>query len=139
MLGGVEIPAEAGLVGHSDADVLIHALCDALLGAAALGDIGQHFPDDDSRHAGRSSREFLCQVHGLLQAAAWRIVNIDSTLLAQRPQLAPYLGAMRQNLADDLGLEKNVVSIKATTTEGLGFVGRGEGMAAQAIVLIEST
>ena len=139
VLGGVEIPAEAGLVGHSDADVLIHALCDALLGAAALGDIGQHFPDDDSRHAGRSSREFLCQVRGLLQAAAWRIVNIDTTLLAQRPQLAPYLGAMRQNLADDLGLEKNVVSIKATTTEGLGFVGRGEGMAAQAIVLIEST
>jgi len=139
VLGGVEIPAEAGLVGHSDADVLIHALCDALLGAAALGDIGQHFPDDDSRHADRPSREFLCQVRELLQSAAWRIVNIDSTLLAQRPKLAPYLGAMRQNLADDLGLKKNVVSIKATTTEGLGFVGRGEGMAAQAIVLIEST
>jgi 2-C-methyl-D-erythritol 2,4-cyclodiphosphate synthase len=137
VLGGVEIPYERGLAGHSDADVLIHALCDALLGAAALGDIGMHFPDSDPAYQGANSRVLLREVARKLAAAGWRIVNVDSTVIAQAPRLAPHIPAMIANLAADLGLAASAVSVKATTTERLGFTGRGEGIAAQAIALIE--
>lgn len=137
VLGGVSIPFEKGLLGHSDADVLAHAVTDALLGAAALGDIGQHFPDSDVRYAGADSLELLRRVCGMLADAGYGIVNIDSTILAQAPKLAPHIPAMRQNIAASCGLELKQVSVKATTEEGLGFTGAGQGMAAHAVVLLE--
>jgi 2-C-methyl-D-erythritol 4-phosphate cytidylyltransferase/2-C-methyl-D-erythritol 2,4-cyclodiphosphate synthase len=136
ILGGVEIPYERGLAGHSDADVLSHAVCDAVLGAAGLGDIGRHFPDTDPSNRDRSSLEFLREVKGKIEAAGWRIRNVDATLLAQQPRLAPHMPAMRKNIAESLGLDTEEVNIKATTTEGLNAEGRGEGMSAQAIALL---
>src|SRR5687767_13993257 len=138
IIGGVEIPHDKGLAGHSDADVLIHALCDALLGAAALGDIGAHFPDSDARYKGIDSRRLLREVAALLARNRYRLVNVDATVIAQAPRMAPHIAAMRANLASDLGIEVEAVSVKAKTTEKLGFVGRGEGIAAEAVVLIES-
>ncbi len=136
ILGGVEIPFEKGLDGHSDADALSHAICDALLGAAAMGDIGRHFPDNDPANRNRSSLEFLRGVRGRIGAAGWQIRNIDATLLAQRPKLAPFMDAMRQNIAEALGIAAECVSIKATTTEGLNAEGRVEGMSAHAVALL---
>ena len=136
ILGGVTIDYEKGLDGHSDADVLLHAISDALLGAAALGDIGQHFPDSDSNLAGVDSRILLRNIAGLLDKNFYKIVNIDATVVAQKPKLAPYILAMRENIAADLSLDIAQISIKATTTEQLGFEGRGEGIGSQAIVLI---
>jgi 2-C-methyl-D-erythritol 2,4-cyclodiphosphate synthase len=135
VLGGVTIPHDKGLQGHSDADVLLHALCDALLGAAALGDIGAHFPDTDGRYAGADSRALLREVRKKLKD--YNIVNVDATLIAQAPRMAPHVPQMIRNIASDLGIEPGAVNVKATTTEALGFVGRGEGIAAQAVVLIE--
>ena len=137
VLGGAEIPWELGLLGHSDADVLTHALMDALLGAAALGDIGQHFPDSDARWEGADSIAMLRQVLQLLRQKGYRFVNADCTVLAQRPKLAPYIPAMRETLARALQAEPDAVSVKATTEEGLGFTGEGLGIAAHAVVLIE--
>ena len=136
MIGGVEIPYERGLLGHSDADVLLHALCDALLGAAALGDIGRHFPDRDARFKGIDSRELLKQVRMLLTARGYSVGNVDATIIAQAPKMAPYIAQMVQNIAGDLGIEVNRVNVKATTTEKLGFTGRGEGIAAEAVCII---
>lgn len=133
ILGGVEIPYEKGLLGHSDADVLIHAIMDALLGAAALGDIGKHFPDTDPRYKGISSVELLKHVAKLLDENNYVIENIDATVIAQRPKLRPYMEEMTKNVAGALGIEENRVNLKATTEEGLGFTGTGEGMASQAI------
>lgn len=138
ILGGVEIPYEKGLLGHSDADVLVHAIMDALLGAAALGDIGKHFPDTDERYKGISSIELLKHVGVLIEENCYVIGNIDATVIAQRPKLAPYREQMTKNIADALGIDINQVSIKATTEEGLGFTGTGEGISSQAIVLLES-
>ncbi len=138
ILGGVEIPYEKGLLGHSDADVLLHAVMDALLGAAALGDIGQHFPDSDERYKGISSVELLKDVGKILQENGYLIENIDSTVIAQRPKLLPYRPQMAKNIADALGIEPDRVSVKATTEEGLGFTGAGEGISAQAIALLSS-
>ncbi|PKM76697.1 MAG: 2-C-methyl-D-erythritol 2,4-cyclodiphosphate synthase [Firmicutes bacterium HGW-Firmicutes-15] len=138
VLGGVEIPFEKGLLGHSDADVLLHAICDALLGAAALGDIGQHFPDTASEYKNIDSLILLCKVGQLLQEQGFLIVNIDSTIVAERPKLASYIPAMAANIAETLGIGMNQVGVKATTTEGLGFEGRGEGISAQAVALIEN-
>ena len=135
VIGGVAIPHEKGLEGHSDADVLLHAICDALLGAAALGDIGKHFPDSDPAYAGADSRRLLREVKKKL--GSYRIVNVDATILAQAPRMAPHVPQMIANIASDLGIAPGAVSIKATTTEHLGFVGRAEGIAAQAVVLIE--
>jgi len=137
VVGGVEIPYEKGLGGHSDADVLLHAICDALLGAAALGDIGLHFPDTDPQYAGADSRRLLQAVGRKIGAQGYRIVNIDATIIAQAPRMAPHVAKMIGNIAADLGLKPAAVSVKATTTERLGFTGRGEGIAAQAIALIE--
>ena len=137
ILGGVDIPWEKGLLGHSDADVLLHALMDAMLGAAALGDIGQHFPDSDERYAGADSLQLLAEVSRLLTEAGYRLVNADCTILAQRPKLMPHVPAMRANIARVLGVEPDAVSVKATTEEGLGFTGDGSGIAAHAVVLIE--
>jgi len=137
VLGGVEIPFERGLAAHSDGDVVLHALCDALLGGIALGDIGHHFPDTDPRWRGASSRQFLRHVRRLVDREGFVPVNVDIVVIAQAPKLAPYLGQMRQNIAEDLWLTIDRVSIKATTTEGMGFEGRGEGIAAQAIALLE--
>lgn len=137
-LGGVLVPHTHGLVGHSDADVLLHAICDALLGAAALGDIGKHFPDTDPQYKGISSLKLLAHVGRLLKEHGYRVGNIDSTVAAQRPKLAPHIPQMRQNIADALGIEVGRVSVKATTTEHLGFEGRMEGISAQAVTLIES-
>ena len=137
-LGGVLVPHTHGLVGHSDADVLLHAICDALLGAAALGDIGKHFPDTDPQYKGISSLKLLAHVGRLLKEHGYRVENIDSTVAAQRPKLAPHISQMRQNIADALGIEVGRVSVKATTTEHLGFEGRMEGISAQAVTLIES-
>lgn len=137
VLGGVEIPHSKGLLGHSDADVLIHAICDALLGAAALGDIGQHFPDSDPLFKDVSSTVLLVQVKDLIQKKGFSIVNIDSTVIAQKPKLAPYIPAMRENIAQALNIDVGQVSIKATTTERLGFEGQEEGISAQAVVLID--
>lgn len=137
-LGGVLVPHTHGLVGHSDADVLLHAICDALLGAAALGDIGKHFPDTDPQYKGISSLKLLARVGRLLKEHGYRVENIDSTVAAQRPKLAPHIPQMRQNIADALGIEVGRVSVKATTTEHLGFEGRMEGISAQAVTLIES-
>ena len=139
ILGGVDIPFAKGLLGHSDADVLLHAVCDALLGAAALGDIGQHFPDTADEFAGVDSRLLLRKVGALVSDAGYRVVNVDSTVIAQRPKLAPYIAAMRTNIAADLDISPDCVGVKATTTEGLGFEGRGEGIGAQAIVLLTKT
>jgi 2-C-methyl-D-erythritol 4-phosphate cytidylyltransferase/2-C-methyl-D-erythritol 2,4-cyclodiphosphate synthase len=136
ILGGVEIPFEKGLEGHSDADALSHAICDALLGAAGLGDIGQHFPDTDPSNRGRSSLDFLREVKAKVEAAGWRVRNVDATLLVQRPRLAPHIPVMRKNIAESLGLSTAEVNIKATTTEGLNAEGRGEGISAQAISLL---
>jgi 2-C-methyl-D-erythritol 2,4-cyclodiphosphate synthase len=137
IIGGVAIPYEKGLAGHSDADVLLHAICDALLGAAALGDIGRHFPDTDPAYKGADSRMLLRTVAEKLRVKNLKIVNIDATVLAQAPRMAPHVAQMIENIAADLGIAPGAVSIKATTTEHLGFVGRGEGIAAQAIALIE--
>ena len=137
ILGGVEIPFDKGLLGHSDADVLTHAVMDALLGAAALGDIGHLFPDTDPAYAGADSLVLAAAVRDKLQAAGWRIVNVDATVLAERPKLAPFIPAMRQKLADALQIAPDAVSVKATTEEGLGFTGTGQGMAAHAVCLIE--
>lgn len=136
ILGGVKIPYEKGLLGHSDADVLVHAVMDALLGAAALGDIGQHFPDTDPAYAGASSIELLKQVGRLLADRSYIIENIDATVIAQRPKLLPYRPQMAENIAAALGISAGRVSIKATTEEGLGFTGTGEGISAQAITLL---
>jgi len=138
MLGGVEIPYRLGLSGHSDADVLIHAVCDALLGAAGLGDIGHHFPDSDSQYAGIDSAKLLSSVVESLKDNGWRVSSMDTTIIAQEPKLAPYIEAMRKRLADVMGIGVDALNIKATTTEKLGFTGRGEGIAAQAVVLISA-
>lgn len=138
ILGGVEIPYEKGLLGHSDADVLLHAVMDALLGAAALGDIGQHFPDTDEKYKGISSMELLTCVGALLQENGFLIENIDATVIAQRPKLLPYRPRMAENIANALGIEKSQVSVKATTEEGLGFTGCGEGISSQAIALLST-
>jgi 2-C-methyl-D-erythritol 2,4-cyclodiphosphate synthase len=138
IIGGVTIPYERGLLGHSDADVLLHAICDALIGAAALGDIGQHFPDTDARYAGIDSRKLLREVGLLLRARGFRVVNVDSTVIAQAPKLAPYIAAMCANIAADLSLSTGEVNVKAKTAERLGTLGRGEGIAAEAVVLIDS-
>ena len=136
VLGGVTIPHSRGLAGHSDADVLIHAVCDACLGAAGLGDIGQHFPDTDPQYQDIDSRLLLQHVNKLLQERGWRVSNLDSTIIAQQPKLAPHLAAMQANLASDLAIDATQINIKATTTEGLGFAGREEGIVAHAVVLI---
>ena len=138
VIGGVYIPHDRGLLGHSDADVLIHAICDALLGAAALGDIGRHFPDSDPRYKGIDSRELLRHVGGLLDARGWRVGNVDATIIAQAPRMAPHIPAMREHLAADLGIPVEALNVKATTTEKLGFTGRGEGIAAEAVCLIQA-
>ena len=137
IIGGVAIAFEKGLDGHSDADVLLHALCDALLGAAALGDIGRHFPDTDSRYLGADSRVLLREVAKLLQDNGFHVVNLDATIIAQAPKMAPHIPAMIANIAADLGIDRGRVNVKAKTTERLGFTGRGEGIAAQAIALVE--
>ena len=136
VLGGVPVAHDEGLKAHSDGDVLIHALCDALLGAAGLGDIGRHFPDSDPAFSGADSRELLRRVVELLHDRGWRVTNVDLTAVAQRPKLAPYIDAMRQVLAVDLQINPHQVNVKATTTEGMGFTGRGEGIAAYAVALI---
>ncbi|MDD7177229.1 MAG: 2-C-methyl-D-erythritol 2,4-cyclodiphosphate synthase [Lachnospiraceae bacterium] len=133
ILGGVEIPHTLGLLGHSDADVLLHAIMDALLGAAALGDIGQHFPDTDPAYEGADSLKLLAHVGDLLNQNGYAIVNIDATVIAQKPKIAPYIAQMRQNIADTLHLELSQVNVKATTEERLGFTGREEGISSQAI------
>ena len=137
ILGGVDIPWERGLLGHSDADVLTHAVMDALLGAAGLGDIGQHFPDTDPAYAGADSLKLLEHVAALLRERGFTVGNVDATVLAQRPKLAPHIPQMRDNLAQAMGVEPEQVNVKATTEEGLGFTGSGEGMAAHAVALIE--
>lgn len=136
ILGGVEVPFEKGLLGHSDADVLTHAVMDALLGAAGLGDIGRHFPDSDPAYAGADSLRLLAAVMDQLAEAGWRVGNVDATIIAQRPKLADYLPQMRQNLALAMGVLSDQVNVKATTEEGLGFTGAGEGIAAQAVTLL---
>ncbi len=136
ILGGVEIPFEQGLYGHSDADVLLHAICDGLLGAAGLGDIGRHFPDSDPVYAGISSRVLLENVARLLEINCYHISNVDATVMAEQPRLVPYMPVMEQNIAACLDCSVEKINIKATTTEQLGFIGRGEGIAAQAVVLI---
>ena len=137
IIGGENIPFEMGLLGHSDADVLLHAVCDALLGAAALGDIGRHFPDSDPSFEGIDSRILLRKTAELLRCKGYRIVNIDATIIAQRPKLARFIEKMRENIASDCGIETDAVNIKATTEEGLGFTGKAEGIAAHAVCLIE--
>ena len=137
ILGGVEVPFEKGLDGHSDADVLTHAVMDAVLGGAALGDIGRHFPDTDPAYAGADSLELARHVARILAQAGWKVANLDATLLCLRPKLAPYIPAMRENLAQALGLEVEAVSVKATTEEHLGFTGQGLGIAAHAVALLE--
>ena len=138
IVGGVEIPYHLGLDGHSDADVLLHAICDALLGACALGDIGRHFPDSDARYKGIDSRELLRHVVQLIAAQGYCAANLDATIIAQTPKMAPHIPAMVAHIAADLGVAVDAVNVKATTTEHLGFTGRGEGIAAQAICLLES-
>lgn len=138
ILGGVSIPYERGLLGHSDADVLLHAIMDALLGAAALGDIGKHFPDTDDAYKGASSIELLRQVGGMLEDACFMIENIDATIIAQRPKMREHIPKMEENIAEALGLEKDQVNVKATTEEGLGFTGQGDGISSQAICSLVS-
>jgi 2-C-methyl-D-erythritol 2,4-cyclodiphosphate synthase len=137
VIGGVAIPFDKGLAGHSDADVLIHAVCDALLGAAALGDIGRHFPDTDSRYKDADSRVLLREVGAKVKQAGFSIANVDATLIAQAPKLAPHIPAMVEHLAADLGIRPGQVNVKAKTAEKLGALGRGEGIAAEAIALLE--
>ena len=137
VMGGVEIAHDKGLLGHSDADVLLHAICDALLGAAALGDIGRHFPDSDAKYKGIDSRQLLRHVAALLSERGHRVANIDATIVAQAPRMAPHIPSMVANIAADVGIGAERVNVKATTTEQLGFTGRGEGIAAQAICLLE--
>lgn len=137
ILGGVRIPWEKGLLGHSDADVLVHAIMDALLGAAALGDIGRHFPDTDPKYEGASSIMLLQEVGTILEAKGYVIENIDATIIAQRPKMLPHIEQMRENIAEALKLECDQVNVKATTEEGLGFTGSGEGISAQAVCIIE--
>jgi len=139
VLGGVEVPHERGLAGHSDGDVLIHAVIDALLGAAALGDIGQHFPSSDQELEGVSSLLLLGKTRGLLQQHGWQPGNVDATVVAERPRLTPHIAQMRERIAGAAGLELEAVSVKATTTDGLGFAGREEGIAAFAVVTIVSS
>ncbi|HQS81492.1 MAG TPA: 2-C-methyl-D-erythritol 2,4-cyclodiphosphate synthase [Thiobacillus sp.] len=136
ILGGVDIPHDLGLAGHSDADVLLHAICDALLGAAGLGDIGRHFPDTDAAFAGIDSRILLRRVAEQLKSRGWRVGNVDATIIAQAPKMAPHIARMTAHIADDLGVAIEHVNVKATTTEKLGFTGRGEGIAAEAVCLI---
>ncbi|HUX63668.1 2-C-methyl-D-erythritol 2,4-cyclodiphosphate synthase [Sulfuricella sp.] len=137
IVGGVDIPYERGLLGHSDADVLLHAICDALLGAAGLGDIGRHFPDSDPCYKGIDSRSLLRKVVHLLREKGWSVANLDATIIAQAPKMAPHIAQMVANIAADLDVAKDCINVKATTTEKLGFTGRGEGIAAQAVCLIE--
>ncbi|QAA30966.1 2-C-methyl-D-erythritol 2,4-cyclodiphosphate synthase [Clostridium manihotivorum] len=137
IIGGVNIPFDLGLLGHSDADVLLHAIMDALLGAAALGDIGKHFPDTDIRFKGASSLKLLAEVRLLLEKQNYKIINIDSTIIAQKPKLAPFIYEMRQNIASVLGISLDQINIKATTEEGLGFTGKLEGISAQAVCLVD--
>jgi len=137
VIGGVEIAHDKGLLGHSDADVLLHAVCDALLGAAALGDIGKHFPDTDAKYQGIDSRALLRHVAQLLADRGRRVANVDATIIAEAPRMAPHIPRMVANIAADLGIEAHCVNVKATTTEQLGFTGRGEGIAAQAVCLVE--
>ena len=136
IIGGVEIPHHLGLLGHSDADVLLHAICDALLGACALGDIGRHFPDTDARYQGIDSRALLRHVMRLVAAQGYCLANLDATIIAQAPKMAPHIPAMAAHIAADLEVTADAVNIKATTTEHLGFSGRGEGIAAQAVCLL---
>lgn len=138
IIGGVKIPYEKGLLGHSDADVLLHAIMDALLGAAALGDIGKHFPDNDPAYKGADSLMLLGRVGEILSEEGYVIENIDSTIIAQKPKMAPHIEQMRRNISDTLGLDISRVNVKATTEEGLGFTGTGEGISAQAVALIMS-
>ncbi len=138
IIGGVEIPYEKGLLGHSDADVLLHAIMDALLGAAALGDIGKHFPDTDPAYKGISSMELLQHVGKLLEEKLFLIENIDATIIAQAPKMRPHIDTMRKNIADALGIDISQVNVKATTEEGLGFTGSGEGISSQAICMLTS-
>jgi 2-C-methyl-D-erythritol 2,4-cyclodiphosphate synthase len=136
IIGGVSIPYEKGLLGHSDADVLLHAICDAMLGAAALGDIGRHFADTDSKYKNIDSRILLREVMHLVREKGYRVGNVDATIIAQAPKMAPHIFQMVENIAADLRVEKSAVNVKATTTEKLGLTGRGEGIAAQAVVLL---
>ena len=136
IVGGVDIPFDRGLLGHSDADVLLHAICDAMLGAAALGDIGRHFPDSDARYQGIDSRALLKHVSALIAERGYRVENIDATIIAEAPKMSPHTAQMVRNIAADLGVGEDQVNIKATTTEKLGFTGRGEGIAAEAVCLI---
>lgn len=137
ILGGIEIPFEKGLLGHSDADVLLHAISDALLGAAAMGDIGLHFPDTDEKYKGADSMVLLKEVISIIEKKGYTVSNIDATILCQRPKLRPYIELMRKNIAENCGFDIDLVSIKATTEEGLGFTGSGEGIAVHAVCLIE--
>ncbi|MBK6630365.1 MAG: 2-C-methyl-D-erythritol 2,4-cyclodiphosphate synthase [Betaproteobacteria bacterium] len=137
IVGGVDIPFERGLLGHSDADVLLHAITDALLGAAGLGDIGRHFPDSDQRFKDADSRKLLREAGRLIAKAGYGVINIDATVIARAPRMAPHVDAMITNIAADLGVDPGCINIKAKTTESLGFTGRGEGIAAQAVALIE--
>ncbi len=137
IIGGVEIPCEKGLLGHSDADVLLHAVSDSLLGAAALGDIGKHFPDTDPRYKGADSLKLLSCVYELLKEKGYKVVNVDATVIAQVPKLAPYITEMRKNIADALSVDVDFISVKATTEEKLGFTGRKEGISAHSVCLIE--
>ena len=138
VLGGVRVPFEFGLAAHSDGDVLLHAVCDALLGAAALGDLGRHFPDDAPEYENVDSRILLREVVSRLHSAGYRTANVDVTVIAQRPRLSPYVAEMRRNLGTDLGVEASRVNVKATTTEGMGYVGRVEGIAVHAVALVEA-
>ncbi|MBL4866063.1 MAG: 2-C-methyl-D-erythritol 2,4-cyclodiphosphate synthase [Pseudomonadales bacterium] len=138
VLGGVNIPYDQGLVAHSDGDVVLHALCDALLGAAGLGDIGRHFPDTDARYSGIDSRQLLRQVMNLIQDGNYAVVNADMTIIAQAPKMAPYIKAMVDHIAADLMVDQSAVNLKATTTEELGYIGRKEGIAVHAVVLIST-
>lgn len=137
IIGGVKIPYEKGLLGHSDADVLLHAIADALLGATALGDIGRHFPDNDPQYKGADSRKLLSYVLGLILAEGYCIINIDATIIAQRPKMAPHIEQMRKNIAETLRIDLKQINVKATTEEGLGFTGAGLGIAASAVCLLE--
>lgn len=137
ILGGIEVPSARGLAGHSDADVLTHALMDALLSAARMGDIGHHFPDTDSRWTGADSIELLGRVSGIVRDAGWRIIDVDTVLVLEQPKIAPYRERMRDRLCETLSIDAESVGVKATTTEGLGFTGREEGVAAYAVVLLQ--
>ena len=139
IMGGVEIPWEKGLLGHSDADVLLHAIADAILGALAMGDIGKHFPDTDPAFKGADSMRLLAHVVALTRGRGYRVANLDATIIAQRPKMAPHILAMRENIARVCGVELDEINVKATTEEGLGFTGSGEGISAHAVVLMERT